>query len=82
MTESGPTPPGTPHELAEHIETTFNGEEMSLSDERTAHAYTLTLSIAQGMLLGAQAQGIVTDDQRRELDDLFEGMKDLPGLIV
>lgn len=84
------TPPsGTPgggqrtpqHELAEHFEITFNHHHLSLTDEMTATAFAVTLEIVRGMLQGAEAQGVVDDEQRLELDAMIKGMEAAPRLI-
>jgi uncharacterized membrane protein YebE (DUF533 family) len=67
--------------LAEHVETTFNAEGLSLTDDGTAAAYSVTLTLVRGMLEGAQAQGIVDETQRAELDALFAGVAEAPRLI-
>jgi hypothetical protein len=86
---SSPTPrPGagghgdTPQQqLAEHVETTFNHHQLTLTDEMTATAYAVTLQIVRGMLEGAEAQGIVDGEQRTELDVMIKGMAVAPRLI-
>lgn len=67
--------------LADKLETLFNAEELSLTDERIATAYRVTLEIVRGMLEGALAQGIVDEGQRVELDQILEGMVDVPRLV-
>lgn len=77
-----PEPSGDPRQdLAEHVETTFNEHGQSLSDQMTAAAYTLTLQIAIGILEGAQAQGIVDQDQHDKLAALYEELKSAPRLV-
>lgn len=73
---------GSARALAEHFEVTFNSRHLTLSDRRTAEAYTLTLGIVETMLDGAHAQGIVDAGQRDELHQMIEGMKAAPGLIT
>lgn len=69
--------------LAEHFEVTFNHHGLSLTDEKTATAFTVTLEIMRGMLQGAQAQGIldVDEEQRTELDAMIKGMESAPRLL-
>ena len=67
--------------LAEHVETTFNEADLSLTDDTTAVAFSVTLTLVRGMLEGAQAQGIVDEEQRAELDALFAGVAEVPRLI-
>jgi hypothetical protein len=74
--------PGTPQaQLAEHFEITLNHHHLSLTDEMTATAFTVTLEIVRGMLNGAEAQGIVDAEQRTELDAMIKGMEAAPRLI-
>jgi len=93
-TESGrrkpvSSPPGTPggtprtpqQQVAEHFEATFNHHRLSLTDESTRVAFTVTLEIVRGMLQGAEAQGIVDGEQRAELDAMIKGMEAAPRLI-
>ena len=70
-------------QLAEHIETTFNTlpRGLTLTDDDTAAAYTVTLGIVRGMLEAAGARGVVDEDQRAELDAIIEGMLAVPGLL-
>lgn len=67
--------------LAEHFEATFNEHRLSLTDDRTAEAYKVTLRIVQNVLAGAQAHGVVDEAQRGELDQMIEGMTSAPRLI-
>jgi len=67
--------------LAEHLEMTFNEHRMTLSDDDTATAYTITLDIVRGMLKGAHAKGIVDETQLEQLDALMEGMMSSPRLV-
>jgi uncharacterized membrane protein YebE (DUF533 family) len=74
--------PQSPQQLlAEHIEVTFNHHSLSLTDEMTATTFTVTLEIMRGMLQGAEAQGIVDEEQRLELDAMIKGMVAAPRLI-
>ena len=74
--------PDSPQQmLAEHMEVTFNHHSLSLTDEMTRTAFTVTLEIMRGMLQGAEAQGIVDAEQRLELDAMVKGMESAPRLI-
>jgi hypothetical protein len=67
--------------LAEHVEIMFNAEGLSLTDDRTAAGFAVTLTLVRGMLEGAQARGIVDEGQLAELDALFASVADVPRLI-
>lgn len=67
--------------LAEHFEVTFNHHSLTLTDEMTKTAFTVTLEIMRGMLAGAEAEGIVDGEQRAELDAMIKGMTSAPRLI-
>ena len=67
--------------LAEHIETMFNEAGHSLTDDPTAEVFTLTLTIARGLLEGAVAKGIVDEGQRGELDAMLGGLIGVPGTL-
>ena len=66
---------------AEHFEATFNEHHLTLSDDDTATAYTVTIGIVRGILAGAQAHGVVDEEQFAELDALMEGMLSAPRLV-
>lgn len=76
-----PGPPSVRQQLADHFEMTFNHHSLTLTDEMTATAYGVTLQIVRGLLEGAQAQGIVTEVQRLELDDIIEGITGVARLL-
>lgn len=67
--------------LAEHIETTFNEAGHSLTDDATAEAFALTLTVVRGMLEGTVEQGIVDEGQRGELDAMLGGLLRVPGTL-
>jgi hypothetical protein len=67
--------------LAERFEETFNEHRLSLTDERTADAYKVTLQLVQGLFDGANAQGIVDDGQHQELSAMVDGVMGAPELI-
>jgi hypothetical protein len=81
--DPGPEVQQTPQQmLAEHFEVTFNHHSLSLTDEMTRTAFTVTLEIMRGMMLkGAQAQGIIDEEQRSELDAMIKGMLATPRLL-
>ena len=72
---------GSLEALAEHVETMFIEAGHSLTDEETAEVFTLTLTIVTGMLQGAQAEGIVTDSQRVELQAMVNGLMGVPRRV-
>jgi hypothetical protein len=79
---SGPDGRQSPQQmLAEHFEVTFNHHSLSLTDEMTRAAFTVTLEIMRGVLKGAEAQGIVDEEQRGELDAMIKGMLAAPRLM-
>ena len=67
--------------LADHIETTFNTDHLTLADDDTKAAYTITLGIVRGMLKGAHAKGVVNEEQLGTLDAMIEGMLSAPRLV-
>lgn len=67
--------------LADQFETKFNEHHLSLTDARTAEAYTVTLRIVQHLLAGAQAHGVVDEEQRRNLHTMLEGVMGAPGMV-
>jgi hypothetical protein len=79
-TPGGPTgqPDGVQHQLAEHLEVTFNDERMTLTDPDTRSVFDLTLRIVQGLLHGAAAEGIVDEGQRAELAVMMDGVASAP----
>lgn len=66
---------------ADHFETTFNEHHLTLSDDDTATAYTLTIGIVRGLLAGAQAHNVIDAAQLAELDALMEGILSAPRLV-
>jgi hypothetical protein len=66
---------------AESIEMTFNENHLTLSDDDTAAAYTITLGITRHLLRGAHAKGIVDQQQLERLDALVAGILDAPRLV-
>lgn len=79
--EPGPAPGRAQRELAEHVEMTFNAARMTLTNQKTADAYTLALTVARGLIEGAEAQGVLSETQRRELDRMLEGAAAAPRLL-
>lgn len=67
--------------LADSVETTFNEQGLSLTDDETATTFVVTLTLVGRALEGAQEQGIVDQGQREELAALIEGMKAAPRLV-
>lgn len=77
----GQNPQSPQRMLAEHFETTFNHHSLTLTDDMTKTAFTVTLEIMRGMLAGAEAQGILDEEQRAELDAMIKGMESAPRLL-
>jgi hypothetical protein len=67
-------------QVAERIEITFNEHHLTLADDSTKTAFAVTLRIVQDMLTGAHAQGVVTEDQHRELNAIIDALTDVPRL--
>ena len=77
----GQNPDSPQQMLAEHFEVTFNHHSLSLTDDMTRTAFTITLEIMRGMIKGAEAQGIVDEEQCSELDAMIKGMLATPRLL-
>lgn len=67
--------------LADTSEKSFNARGLTLTDDDTAAAYTLTLELVEKALEGAQVQNIIDGTQREKLAALINGMKAAPGLV-
>lgn len=67
--------------LAEDFETTFNAARLTLTDEDTLNAFTVTVGIFRHILEGARAEGIIDAAQLAELNALTEGMVAATRLI-
>ena len=65
----------------ENIEMTFNEAHLTLSDDNTEAAYTITLGIVRNILRGAHARGIVDETQLGLLDAMVEGVMSAPRLV-
>jgi hypothetical protein len=77
-------PGETPAEaFAETIETVFNGLKppRTLTDDDTEVIYLTTLAIVTRALQGSQAQGIITEEQLGDLDQMLEGLRQAPRLV-
>lgn len=80
--EQPPRPDGTPQQqLADQMELTFNSAGHTLTDEETAEVFLTTLALVARAHEGAEAQGIITEQQRSDLNALIEGMKAAPRLV-
>ncbi|MCX4571569.1 hypothetical protein OOK48_35195 [Streptomyces viridodiastaticus] len=74
--------PLTPEQkLAASLEDTFNQHGRTLTDETTADIFTISIGIARTMLEGARHGTVIDDGQHRELDALYTGMLQAPGLL-
>jgi len=62
--------------LADYLETSFNSAGHTLSDPETAEVFTHTMRLVAHTLRGATAQGILSEEQRQEIDVLLTGMTD------
>jgi hypothetical protein len=75
-------PSESPHQnLANSIEARFLKCERTLTDPDTAEVYLITLDLVSTMLAGAHVNGVLDDEQRRELHAMIDGMKATPGLL-
>jgi len=87
MTDTPPAGPGSGEtgagraELAEHVETTFTDYQLTLTDEDTRRAYTVSLGIAQNVMRAACASGVVDEAQQDELVALLEELKTVPDRL-
>ena len=68
-------------QLADDAEMTFNEDHLSLSDDDTATAYTITLGLVRNVLRGAHATGVIDETQLATLDATMEGMLAVPRLV-
>lgn len=76
------TPEPSPEQLlAETVEAHFLARHRTLTDEPTAEAYLVTLSVILTMIDGALAQSILGDEQHQSLRGMVEGMTAAPGLV-
>ncbi|MEW1565787.1 hypothetical protein AB0454_22710 [Streptomyces sp. NPDC093509] len=71
-----------PRQLAEHFERTFNDHGLSLTDPKVGKTFTLTVEIAARLLIGAQVEGTLTEDQLRRVDGLLHGIRLAPAVIA
>jgi hypothetical protein len=81
---TGPRPTGSQQTLAalaERFEETLNEHRLSLTDDKVAATYMVTLQIVRGLLDGAHAQGIVDEGQHGELAAMVEGVMGAPALV-
>jgi hypothetical protein len=68
-------------QFADEMEASLNSIGHTLTDDTTAAVYLHTLRLVGRLLEGAQAQDVVTEEQRRELAGLLDGMRAAPGLL-
>lgn len=87
MGDTPGTAPDTPEpdqqqQLAERFEETFNEHRLTLTDDKAAAVYAVTLDLVRQMLLGAHATGIVDETEREQLDAMMQGLTDIPALVA
>lgn len=63
--------------LADHIETTFNEQHLTLTDDDTVRAYLTTLRVVYGIL-----EGIVDKGTYKKLTALMDHLADIPDLAA
>jgi hypothetical protein len=68
-------------QFADEMEAAFNSIGRTLTDPDTTEGYTLTLRLVERLLEGAEAQDIISEQQRHKLAGLLAGMKTAPGLL-
>lgn len=73
--------PSGAQQLTEHMEALFNARGRTLSDRDTAEAYGIALEGVLLMLDGALAEGMVGEEQHRQLHAMVEGMRSAPHLL-
>lgn len=85
-----PTNPPTPEpagleaalaRVAEDMEKELNAIGRTLTDDETAKVFVRTLTLVEHALKGAVVNGIIGEEQRRELGILIGGMKEAPRLV-
>jgi hypothetical protein len=67
--------------IAEDMEVGFHAIGRTLTDDETARVFTHTLGIVQQALGGATEHGIISEEQRSQLNVWLEGMRAAPGLL-
>jgi hypothetical protein len=67
--------------LTDSVEARFLKCGRTLTDPDTAEAYQITLDLVSTMLAGAHVNGVLDDEQRRDLHAMIDGMKAAPGLL-
>lgn len=73
------TEPTPQQRLAETMEALFLARGRTLSDERTAEAYQVTLEAVLLMLDGSLAEQLVGEEEHRHLRGMLEGMRSSPN---
>lgn len=72
----------TPAEaFADDVEAAFNSVDRTLTDSDTQVVYLRTLDVVVHTLNGAHARGIIDDEQRTKLTELYEAMRHVPRLV-
>jgi hypothetical protein len=80
--DAGPDPQRTlAEQFADEMEASFNSIGRTLTDPDTAEGYTHTLRLVERILEGADAQDIISEEQRHKLAGMVEGMRSAPGLL-
>jgi hypothetical protein len=82
-----PTPPGGDRDrtdlelVADYVEKAFNGIDRTLSNDETALVFVRSLDVFVHVLAGAQAKGIISEDQRDDLVELLDALRTAPDLV-
>jgi hypothetical protein len=77
----GPDSSSPQQAIAEDMEVSFHTIGRTLTDDETAKVFAHTLGIVQHALGGATENGIISDEQRSQLNVWLEGMKAAPDLL-
>lgn len=73
--------PPAEQQLAEHMEALFNTNGLTLSYEPTALAFRISLEAFLMMLDGARAEGVMGEEEHRQLRHMAEGMRRVPHML-
>lgn len=68
-------------QFADDIEAHFNAVDCTLTDAGTVLIFVQTLTVVGRVLDGAQAQGIISEQERLHLADLMDALKTVPEQI-
>lgn len=86
MSSTPPPPPDRDRteleRIADHVQTAwFTPIDRTLANDEVALVFTRTIDFVDHTLKGAEAQGIISEDQRLKLAGLLDAAKQAPGLV-